>query len=91
MQPTIAIEGSMTEGEIGLNAGAADDAPVVRFTAQLPAPRRPPGHRRLCVRHLIGVSALRTARRTPYAQQHQASVLDWLHQRITGPLQAVLG
>ena len=27
----------MTEGEIGLNAGAADDAPVVRFTAQLPA------------------------------------------------------
>ena len=26
----------MTEGEIELNAGAADDAPVVRFTAQLP-------------------------------------------------------
>ena len=24
--------------EIWLNAGAADDAPVVRFTAQLPAP-----------------------------------------------------
>ena len=27
----------MTEGEIGLNTGAADDAPVVRFTAQLPS------------------------------------------------------
>ena len=32
--------------EIRLNAGAANDAPVVRFTAQLPAPRAPPSRPR---------------------------------------------